>query len=69
MYQDAFIAVPKLSRKQAAAYLGIAEQTLANDAVTGSLSVPFYKVGSRAIYSKSELDEWLSERKQHRVAA
>jgi excisionase family DNA binding protein len=49
-------------RAQAATYIGMAEQTLAAWAVSGRQSLPFFKVGRKVYYKKSDLDRWLAER-------
>lgn len=55
----------KLTRKEAAAELGVSPQTLANWACTGRVSIPFYKVGKKkVIYYKSDLDSYLASVRQ-----
>ncbi|EME3609786.1 helix-turn-helix domain-containing protein [Yersinia enterocolitica] len=55
----------KLTRKEAAAELGVSPQTLANWACTGCVSIPFYKVGKKkVIYHKSDLDAYLASVRQ-----
>ncbi|WP_392439917.1 helix-turn-helix domain-containing protein [Edwardsiella piscicida] len=55
----------KLTRKEAAAELGVSPQTLANWACTGRVSIPFYKVGKKkVIYYKSDLDCYLASVRQ-----
>ncbi|EKN6238327.1 helix-turn-helix transcriptional regulator [Yersinia enterocolitica] len=50
-----------LTRKEAALYIGVAPKTLANWACTGSVKIPYYKVGrKKVVYHKSELDVYLS---------
>jgi excisionase family DNA binding protein len=52
----------KLTRKEAAAELGICPQTLANWASSGRVQIPFYKVGKKkVIYYKSDIDAYLEE--------
>jgi hypothetical protein len=53
-----------LSRKEAAAYLGVAETTLAIWKSTGRYSVPVYKIGRLAKYKKVDLDAFIAARKQ-----
>ncbi len=48
-----------LTRDQAAAYLGIAVQTLAVWTCTRRHDLPFIKVGRSVRYRKSDLDAWL----------
>lgn len=52
---------------EAAAYVGLARQTLAKMRVTGE-SPPYFKLGSRIVYRKSDLDFWLSERRRRSTA-
>jgi hypothetical protein len=52
-----------VNRKDAAAYLGLAEQTLNNDQVTSKLGVPFYRFGRAIRYRLDELDAWATARK------
>lgn len=49
-----------MSRKQAAAYLGVAPTTLAIWKCTGRYNLPVYKVGRLAKYKKSDLDEFIA---------
>ena len=57
------IATPALlTREQAAAYLGLAPQTLAVWAITGRYSLPTIKVGRCVRYRQSDLDAWLASR-------
>ncbi|HAS1036918.1 TPA: helix-turn-helix domain-containing protein [Enterobacter cloacae] len=49
----------KLTRKEAAAHLGVNPQTLANWAHTGRVKIPFHKVGRKVIYFKADLDIYL----------
>ena len=53
-----------LSRKEAAAYLGVAEQTLAIWKTTGRYSLPVVKIGRLAKYRKSDLDAFIESRVQ-----
>ncbi len=48
----------RLTRVQAAEYLGLKPGTLATDATTRKLNIPFYKVGSKVFYSLPALVEW-----------
>ncbi len=50
----------RLTRAEAAAYLGVNTQTLANWACTGKVEIPHYKVGRKVIYMKSDLDGYLA---------
>ena len=52
-----------LIAEDAAAYLGLAPQTLAKLRWSGD-SPPYFKVGRRVLYDRAELDVWLSLRKR-----
>lgn len=52
-----------LIAEDAAAYLGLATQTLAKMRWSGD-SPPFFKVGRRVLYERDELDAWLAQRKR-----
>ena len=52
-----------LTREQAAAYLGLKPQTLASWAAFGRHDLPYYKIGSRAMYRRADLDDWLERRR------
>jgi len=54
----------RISRKEAAAYLGIAEDTLTKWASIGRPFIPHYKVGRKAVYDTADLDDYLA---RHRV--
>ena len=54
-----------LSRKEAAAYLGVAEQTLAVWKCLRRYSVPCVKIGRLAKYRKSDLDAFIQSRTVH----
>lgn len=47
------------SRREAAEYLGVAEQTLAVWACTGRYPLPMVKIGRRVKYRKSDLDRFI----------
>ncbi len=51
-----------LSRRQAAIYLGVSEQTLAIWKCTNRYALPVVKVGRLAKYRKSDLDAFLNKR-------
>ncbi len=51
-----------LTRKEAAAHLGLRPQTLAAWAVTGKYNLPFIKVGRSVRYRLTDLKRWLVER-------
>lgn len=51
-----------MSRKEAAAYLGVAEITLAIWCSTGRYKLPVYKIGRLAKYKQAELDAFITSR-------
>ena len=56
----------KLTRPEAAAYIGVAPRTMANWHSTGRLKIPFYKVGrKKTIYLQSDLDTYLASVRQY----
>ena len=58
-----FPAPPLLTREEAAAYLGVATQTLSNWATTGKVALPFIRLSPRAVrYRQADLDNFLAER-------
>lgn len=52
-----------LTTEDAAAYVGLAVQTLAKMRVTGE-SPPFHKLGRRVVYDRADLDAWIAIRKR-----
>jgi excisionase family DNA binding protein len=50
-----------LSRREAAAYLGVAEQTLAIWKCTKRQSLPYVKIGKLVKYRKSDIDEFIAK--------
>lgn len=54
----------RMTRPQAAEYLGTSHQFLEQDAVTKRHGIPFIKIGRKVAYLKSDLDSWLMA---HRV--
>jgi excisionase family DNA binding protein len=53
-----------LSRKEAAAYLGVAEQTLAIWKCTKRYDLPYVKIGKLVKYKKSDLDAFIARNVQ-----
>lgn len=53
-----------LTRREAAVYLGVAEQTLAVWKCTGRRSLPFVKIGRLVRYRKADLDAFILEHLQ-----
>jgi len=51
-----------LSSQQAAAYLGISEQTLNNWRSTKRHVIPFTRIGKLCRYRVEDLDKWLASR-------
>lgn len=54
----------KMNREDAAAYIGVEAQTLANWASTGKVRIPFLKIGRKVIYLKVILMPILPHRRQ-----
>ncbi|WP_305825832.1 helix-turn-helix domain-containing protein [Massilia brevitalea] len=50
---------PLVSRREAAAYLGLAPQTLAQWACSGRGRLPMVKVGRKVQYKKTDLDAFI----------
>lgn len=48
-------------RPEAAAYVRLSEKTLANWACSGE-HIPFYKLGKRVIYKRSDLDAFIASK-------
>ncbi|HFW3114380.1 TPA: helix-turn-helix domain-containing protein [Salmonella enterica subsp. diarizonae serovar 61:r:-] len=50
----------RMSRKEAAAYIGVSPATMATWACTGLVKIPYYRGGAKkVIYLKSDLDTYL----------
>ena len=60
----AFMRSELLSRKEAAAYLGVAEQTLAIWKCTKRYDLPYVKIGKLVKYKKSDLDAFIARNVQ-----
>lgn len=54
----------RLSRSEAAQYLGLCPGTLARWAVEGRYRLPYYRIGNRTMYDVADLDALLG---RHRV--
>jgi excisionase family DNA binding protein len=52
------------SRAEAAAYLGVAKQTLAIWKCTKRYNLPFIKIGKLVKYKKSDLDQFIADNSQ-----
>ena len=57
----AYVHSELLSRREAAAYLGVAEQTLAIWKCTKRQQLPYVKIGKLVKYRKSDLDEFIAK--------
>ncbi|ECG8627775.1 TPA: helix-turn-helix domain-containing protein [Salmonella enterica] len=56
----------KLTRPEAAAYIGVTARTMANWHSSGRVKIPFYKVGKKKVlYLQSDLDAYLDSVRQH----
>jgi len=53
-----------LTRQEAADWLRLKVSTLEADAVTRRLGVPFYKIGRRPLYRRSDLAAWVEARRK-----
>ena len=49
----------RLTRKQAAKYLGVSEGTLSVWATVGRYNLPYFKAGRKVIYFQSDLDAFI----------
>ena len=58
-----------MTRREAAAYLGIKEQTLALWAHAHRYDLPYYKIGSTAKYKQEDLDRFIERNQQTFVEA
>ncbi len=55
----------RLTRKEAAEYIGVTPATMANWASTGKVCIPFYKAGlKKVIYLRTDLDEFINSTKR-----
>lgn len=61
-------SLERLTRAEAASYLGVETQTLANWAHTGKVKIPHHKVGRKVIYMKTDLDTFLSSTRRTQTA-
>lgn len=65
---NSHFSLERLTRAEAAAYLGVNSQTLANWAHTGKVAIPHHKVGRKVIYMKSDLDTYLAANRRTQTA-
>ncbi|EAP5229542.1 helix-turn-helix domain-containing protein [Salmonella enterica] len=50
----------RMTRKEAADYIGVSPQTMATWASTGLVTIPYYRAGAKkVIYMKSDLDAYI----------
>lgn len=50
----------RMTRKEAADYIGVNPATMANWASSGRVKIPYYKAGlKKVVYLKSDLDSYL----------
>ena len=54
-----------LSRKEAAAFLGVSHETLAVWACLNRYELPYIRVGRLAKYRRSDLEAWLKARERN----
>jgi excisionase family DNA binding protein len=59
---EALPDIALLTQDEAAAYLRLAAQTLANDRTTHRLGIPFIRMGRAIRYPKAEIDNWRESR-------
>jgi excisionase family DNA binding protein len=59
----------RMSREQAAEYIGVEVQTLAAWACAGRYGIPYTRVGRKCFYKRSDLDKWLDSRTHTSTAA
>ena len=52
----------RLDSAAAAAYVGVAVQTLALWRSAGRYSLPYRKIGRKVMYDRADLDAWLARR-------
>ena len=58
-------ASERLTRRQAADYLGMSHEFLEVDVVTKRHGIPYIKVGRKVFYLKSDLDTWVLARRHN----
>ena len=52
----------RMTRRDAAEYLGLSESSLAQFARTGAHAIPFVRLGRKIYYVRCQLDRWLAAR-------
>ena len=58
---------PRMPSRAAAEYVGVTDSTMAKWRMSGR-GPKFIKAGSRVIYDRADLDEWLNRRKRQHTA-
>ena len=59
----------RMSRVEAAEYLGVSVAFLASDVVSNRHKVPYIKCGRAVVYLRSQLDVWITARMVNAPAA
>ena len=62
MTRLAFSGGPRMTRKEAAAYLGVTPETLRVWASTGRYELRYFKAGAKCVYRQSDLDDFIARR-------
>ncbi|MBG6242929.1 MAG: DNA-binding protein [Candidatus Symbiopectobacterium sp. Dall1.0] len=58
----------RMTRKEAANYIGVSAATMANWASTGKVKIPYRKAGlKKVIYYKSDLDEYIESTRREQA--
>lgn len=52
----------KLNSEEAAHYLGVTKETLANWRSSKRFRIPYYKAGRLVYYRKTDIDAWIESR-------
>ena len=58
----------KLSRPEAAAYIGVTTKTLGKWAWSGDPWIPYYRIGRKTVYALADLDRFLASRRLEKPA-
>ncbi|MBA3858317.1 MAG: DNA-binding protein [Cyanobacteria bacterium PR.3.49] len=66
-YGAAFVRSALLTRREAAVYLGVSEQTLAIWKCTGRYNLPYIKIGRLVKYKLTDLDAFIA--RNHKTAS
>ena len=54
-------AAERMTRRQAASYLGVSIQFLEADVVSKRHCFPYFKIGRKVFYRRRDLDQWLAK--------